>query len=138
MSLDKATIRNLEITETLYDKQIKGSLLWVLDKTSTAMGGRKLKQWLREPLNDSEEINLRLDAVEKLVDNPLLLNEARESLKHIYDFERLAGRIASGNANGRDLLSLRNSGGPMKEFLCCPHCLVLLVFLRRWRLVGLL
>lgn len=111
MSLDKATIRNLEITETLYDKQIKGSLLWVLDKTSTAMGGRKLKQWLREPLNDSEEINLRLDAVEKLVENPLLLNEARESLKHIYDFERLAGRIASGNANGRDLLSLRNSIG---------------------------
>lgn len=115
MSLDKATIRNLEITETLYDKNLKGSLLWVLDKTSTAMGGRKLKQWLREPLNNSKEINLRLDAVETLVNNPLLLNEARENLKHIYDFERLAGRIASGNANGRDLISLRNSIGLLPD-----------------------
>ena len=109
MSLDKATLRNLEITETLYDKKTEGSLLGVLDKTRTAMGGRKLKQWLREPLNDAEAIGRRLDAVEELVQQPLLQNDLRESLKHIYDFERLAGRIASGSANGRDMIALRNS-----------------------------
>lgn len=109
MSLDKASIRNLEITETLYDKKTKGSLLWVLDKTATAMGGRKLKRWLREPLNKPKDINLRLDAVETFIKNPLLLNDALENLKHIYDFERLAGRIASGSANGRDMIALRNS-----------------------------
>ena len=109
MSLDKASIRNLEITETLYDKKTKGSLLWVLDKTATAMGGRKLKRWLREPLNKPKDINLRLDALETFIKNPLLLNDALENLKHIYDFERLAGRIASGSANGRDMIALRNS-----------------------------
>ncbi|MBQ1489435.1 MAG: DNA mismatch repair protein MutS [Eubacterium sp.] len=109
MSLDKATLRNLEITETLYDKKVQGSLLGILDKTRTAMGGRKLKQWLREPLNSVTNINRRLDAVEDLVAHPLLLNDLREALKSIYDFERLAGRIASGNANGKDLIALRNS-----------------------------
>ena len=108
MTLDKATIRNLELTETLYDKTTRGSLLWVLDKTSTAMGGRKMRQWLREPLNDAAEINQRLTAVETLVEDPLLLNNLVEALKHIYDFERLAGRIASGNANGKDMIALRN------------------------------
>lgn len=115
MSLDKATIRNLEITETLYDKKTSGSLLGVLDKTNTAMGGRKLKQWLREPLNAEVEINLRLDAVEELVNQPLLANNICESLKHVYDFERLSGRIASGNANGKDLIALRNSIGVLPE-----------------------
>lgn len=115
MALDKATIRNLEITETLYDKKVQGSLLGILDKTNTAMGGRKLKQWLREPLNSSEEINDRLDAVEELVDQPMVLNNLCEGLKHVYDFERLAGRIASGNANGKDLISLRNSIGVLPE-----------------------
>lgn len=109
MSLDKATIRNLEITETLYDKKVQGSLLWVLDKTSTAMGGRRLKQWLREPLNESGEINLRLDAVEELTEQPLLQNNIVEALKQIYDFERLSGRIAAGSANAKDLIALRNS-----------------------------
>ncbi|MBQ1471837.1 MAG: DNA mismatch repair protein MutS [Eubacterium sp.] len=115
MTLDKATIRNLELTETLYDKTTRGSLLWVLDKTSTAMGGRKMRQWLREPLNDAAEINQRLTAVETLVEDPLLLNNLVEALKHIYDFERLAGRIASGNANGKDMIALRNSTGYLPD-----------------------
>ncbi len=109
MSLDKATLRNLEITETLYEKKIQGSLLGVLDKTGTAMGSRKMKQWLREPLNNAAEINMRLDAVEELYDNPIVCNNIREALKQVYDFERLAGRVASGNANGKDLIALRNS-----------------------------
>ncbi|MGC2872964.1 DNA mismatch repair protein MutS [Ihubacter sp. mB4P-1] len=109
MSLDKATLRNLEITETLYDKRVQGSLLGVLDKTATAMGSRKLKQWLREPLNNAVEINGRLDAVEVLTENPMIENNIREALKQVYDFERLAGRIASGSANGKDLIALKSS-----------------------------
>ena len=109
MALDKATIRNLEITETLYDKQVKGSLLGVLDKTHTAMGSRKMKQWLKEPLNRVDEINARLDAVESLADNILVRNNIKDSLKRVYDFYRLSGRIASGNANGKDMIALRNS-----------------------------
>lgn len=109
MALDKATIRNLEITETLYDKQVKGSLLGVLDKTHTAMGSRKMKQWLKEPLNQADEITARLDAVESLVDNILIRNHIKEALKRVYDFHRLSGRIASGNANGKDMIALRNS-----------------------------
>ena len=115
MALDKATIRNLELTETLYDKRTDGSLLGVLDRTDTAMGGRKLKLWLREPLNDPDEINARLDAVSYFVSDPLALNDAREALKRVYDFERLAGRMASGNANGKDMIALRNSIGATPE-----------------------
>ncbi len=115
MSLDKATLRNLEITETLYEKRVQGSLLGVLDKTGTAMGSRKMKQWLREPLNNAAEINLRLDAVEELTQQPLLENNLREALKMIYDFERLTGRIASGNANGKDLIALKASVGALPE-----------------------
>lgn len=109
MALDKATIKNLELTETLFEKKVKGSLLGVLDKTSTAMGARRLKQWIREPLNHVDEIQERLDAVEVLTDDLLLRNNLREHLKRIYDFERLCGRIACGSANGKDLISLRNS-----------------------------
>lgn len=109
MALDKATIKNLELTETLFEKKIQGSLLGVLDKTSTAMGSRKLKQWLKAPLNNPEEINGRLDAVEVLYDDLLMRNNIRENLKQIYDFERLSGRIACGSANGKDLIALRNS-----------------------------
>ncbi len=117
MSLDKATLRNLEITETLYDKKIQGSLLGVLDKTGTAMGSRKLKQWLKEPLNSAEDINLRLDAVEELSEQPVLENNLREALKQVYDFERLAGRIASGNASGKDLIALKNSVYVLPEII---------------------
>ncbi|MFA7659702.1 MAG: DNA mismatch repair protein MutS [Anaerovoracaceae bacterium] len=109
MSLDKATIKNLELTETLFEKKIHGSLLGVLDKTRTAMGSRKMKQWLREPLNQVKPICERLDAVEKLVEDILLRNDLREHLKQIYDLERLTGRVAYGTANGKDLISLRNS-----------------------------
>ncbi|MCQ4635877.1 DNA mismatch repair protein MutS [Anaerovorax odorimutans] len=109
MALDKATIKNLELTETLFEKKIQGSLLGVLDKTSTAMGSRRLKQWLKEPLNNARDINMRLEAVEVLTDDLLMRNNIRESLKQIYDFERLSGRIACGSANGKDLIALRNS-----------------------------
>lgn len=115
MALDKATIRNLEITETLYEKKVQGSLLGILDKTHTAMGSRKMRQWLREPLNSSSEINLRLGGVEELYENLLMRNNIKENLKHIYDFERLAGRIACGNANGKDLIALRNSIAVLPE-----------------------
>ena len=115
MALDKATIRNLEITETLYEKKVQGSLLGILDKTHTAMGSRKMRQWLREPLNSASEINLRLGGVEELYENLLMRNNIKENLKHIYDFERLAGRIACGNANGKDLIALRNSIAVLPE-----------------------
>ena len=109
MQLDRSTMRNLELLETIYDHETKGSLLGVLGKTRTAMGGRLLKKWLREPLRDADEINLRLDAVEALRDNPLSANNLSNSLKSIYDFQRLTAAIAAGRANGRDLIALRNS-----------------------------
>lgn len=109
MSLDKSTIKNLELTETLFEKKLKGSLLGVLDKTHTAMGSRKLKQWLKEPLNDVSMIKERLDAVEFLLDEVLVRNNLKEYLKRVYDFERLTGRIAYGTANGKDMIALRNS-----------------------------
>ena len=109
MSLDKSTIKNLELTETLFEKKVKGSLLGVLDRTHTAMGSRKLKQWIKEPLNDVSRICSRLDAVENLLDDILMRNNLKEHLKRVYDFERLTGRIACGTANGRDLIALRNS-----------------------------
>ena len=109
MSLDKSTIKNLELTETLFEKKLQGSLLGVLDKTHTAMGSRKMKQWLREPLNGVEMINDRLDAVEALLENPIIRNNIKEHLKCVYDFERLAGRIATGRANARDFIALAAS-----------------------------
>lgn len=115
MALDKATIRNLEITETLYEKKIQGSLLGILDKTHTAMGSRKMRQWLREPLNNAKEINLRLDGIEELYNELIIRNNIKQNLKQIYDFERLAGRIACGNANGKDLIALRNSIAVLPE-----------------------
>lgn len=115
MALDKATIKNLEITETLFEKKKQGSLLGVLDRTRTAMGGRKIKQWLRSPLNDLKQIENRLDAVEYLVDEAMIRNNLRESLRQIYDFERLAGRIVYGTANGKDMIALRNSLAVLPE-----------------------
>jgi len=109
MSLDKATIKNLEITETLFERKTEGSLFGVLDKTRTAMGARKMKQWLREPLNVKKDIDLRLDAVEALNDNILARNDLRQALSGIYDLERLCARISLGTANARDLLALKTS-----------------------------
>lgn len=109
MSLDKATIKNLEITESLIERKTVGSLLGVLDKTKTAMGSRKMKRWLKEPLNVKQTIELRLNAVELFCENILLLNNIRENLKGVYDLERLSARIACGTANGKDLLALQIS-----------------------------
>ena len=109
MALDINARRNLELTEKMRDKSKKGTLLWVLDKTSTSMGGRMLRRWLNDPLIDKTEINERLDAVEELKDSIILRGDVIESLKKVYDIERLAGKISYGNANGRDLISLKNS-----------------------------
>lgn len=109
MVLDKSTIKNLEITETLWEKKTRGSLLGVLDKTHTAMGRRKIRNWLREPLISCQEICERLDAVEALLEDEMLRNNIKESLKAIYDFERLSAKIATGSANGKDIVALRNS-----------------------------
>jgi len=109
MSLDINARRNLEITEKLRDKSKKGTLLWVLDKTSTSMGGRLLRRWLNDPLIDVCEINKRLDAVKELKEDIILRGDIIENLKKVYDIERLAGKMAYGNANARDMISLKNS-----------------------------
>ncbi len=109
MSLDINTRRNLELTEKMRDKTKKGTLLWVLDKTSTSMGGRMLRRWINDPLIEVSEINRRLDSVSELKNSPILKDEVIDSLKKVYDIERLIGKISYGNANGRDLISLKNS-----------------------------
>ncbi len=115
MALDINARRNLEITEKMRDKSKKGTLLWVLDKTSTSMGGRLLRRWLNDPLIDRKEINDRLDAVEELKDSIILRGDVIEALKKVYDIERLAGKISYGNANGRDMISLKNSVKQLPE-----------------------
>ena len=109
MSLDINARRNLEITEKMRDKSKKGTLLWVLDKTSTSMGGRMLRRWLNDPLLDVKEIQQRLDSVKELKDNMILRGDITETLKKVYDIERLAGKMAYGNANARDMITLKNS-----------------------------
>ena len=109
MSLDINARRNLEITEKMRDKSKKGTLLWVLDKTSTSMGGRLLRRWLNDPLIDTMEINKRLDSVKELKDDMILRGDITENLKKVYDIERLAGKMAYGNANARDMITLKNS-----------------------------
>ena len=109
MALDINARRNLEITEKMRDKSKKGTLLWVLDKTSTSMGGRCLRRWLNDPLVDVVEINKRLDAVKELKDDIILRGDMIENLKKVYDIERLAGKMAYGNANARDMVTLKNS-----------------------------
>ena len=106
MRLDKASIKNLELTETLFEKTVNGSLLGVLDMCRTAMGSRKLKQWLREPLTDLKQIRDRLDAVETLTEDILTRNDLRAHLAGVYDLERLVARISLGTANARDLYAL--------------------------------
>lgn len=109
MIIDSASRRNLEITETMREGKKKGSLLWVLDKTSTAMGGRLLRRWLEQPLLDVDEIQMRLDAVEELKEGFMVRSELMELLKGVYDIERLAGKLVFGNVNARDLISLKLS-----------------------------
>ena len=109
MSLDINARRNLEITEKLRDKSKKGTLLWVLDKTSTSMGGRMLRRWLNDPLIDVLEINKRLNAVKELKDEIMLRGDIIDNLKKVYDIERISGKMAYGNANARDMITLKNS-----------------------------
>ena len=115
MALDVSARRNLELTDRMRDKSKKGTLLWVLDKTSTSMGGRMLRRWINDPLVDVKEINDRLEAVKELKENMILRGDILESLNKVYDIERLAGRISYGNANGRDLISLKNSLSKLPE-----------------------
>ena len=106
MELDLTARRNLELTETLRGKEKRGSLLWVLDKTHTAMGGRLLRSWLEKPLLNPVDIEHRLDGVEELVKQTIVRQEMVLCLREITDLERLISRIVFGSANGRDLISL--------------------------------
>ncbi len=114
MLLDSATRRNLELTETLREKQKRGSLLWVLDKTKTAMGARTLRSYTEQPLIDKRQIEERLDAVEELTRDAISRDEIREYLNPVYDLERLLGKISYQSANPRDLIAFRNSLAMMK------------------------
>ncbi len=109
MLLDSSTRRNLELIETLREKQKKGSLLGVLDRTKTAMGGRLLRKYIEQPLIDKEKIEQRLDAVEMLCQKSVDRDELREYLNTIYDLERLLGKVSYKTANPRDLIAFRNS-----------------------------
>jgi len=109
MLLDSSTVRNLELIETIRDKQKKGSLLWVLDKTRTAMGARLLRSYIEQPLIDYDMINQRLIAVSRLKENAITREEIREYLNSVYDLERLMGRISYKSANPRDLIAFKTS-----------------------------
>ena len=109
MILDVNARTNLEIHETIMGNKRKGSLIWVLDKTSTAMGGRLLKKWLEQPLIDIREIYRRQKIVEIFVEDIILMDQIKNCLKNIYDLERLIGKISYGNCNARDLSSLKSS-----------------------------
>ena len=109
MLLDSSSRRNLELCETLREKQKRGSLLWVLDKTKTAMGARMLRSYIEQPLIDRHEIEQRLEAVEELKDKAISREEIREYLSPVYDLERLISRVTYQSANPRDLISFRNS-----------------------------
>ena len=109
MVLDSSTRRNLELVETLREKQKRGSLLWVLDKTKTAMGARKLRKYVEQPLIDKEAILKRLDAVQEMKDQAISREEIREYLSAVYDLERLSGKITYQSANPRDLTAFMSS-----------------------------
>ncbi len=121
MVMDANTRRNLELCETIRGRSKKGALLSIIDKTSTSMGARKLRQWVEKPLLKPEEISKRLDSVEELYNNFLLREELKEYLKTIQDIERLGSRIALGSANARDLISFKNSATNL------PHIKALLI-----------
>jgi DNA mismatch repair protein MutS len=107
--LDHQSRRNLEITQTVRDGLFQGSLLWALDKTCTAMGGRALRRWVLQPLLDVRAINKRQDTIQELVEDTFLRQDLQKLLKQIYDIERLSGKAASGRANARDLIALSES-----------------------------
>lgn len=109
MTIDSSSRRNLELTENLKDKTKKGSLLWVLDRTATSMGGRSLRKLIEEPLISKYEIETRLLSVQELYNDIYFNNELRDLLKEIYDIERIAGKISNKNVNAKDLISLKSS-----------------------------
>ncbi len=113
LTIDINSRRNLELTENIREKTKKGSLLWVLDKTNTAMGARQLRKWIDQPLIDKTRIEKRLDSVEELVSSISLHEDLKEELKDIYDMERIIGKISSKNVNAKELLSLKNSLGKL-------------------------
>ncbi len=113
LQIDNATRRNLEITETIRDHKKRGSLLSVIDHTSTCMGGRLLRNWLSSPLQNEIEINDRLDAVEEITKNMIVREEMKKLLQNISDIERIAGRIAYGNFNPKDALSLKTTASQL-------------------------
>ncbi|MBD2561444.1 MULTISPECIES: DNA mismatch repair protein MutS [Nostoc] len=113
--VDNQTRRNLEITQTVRDGTFHGSLLWALDRTSTAMGGRALRRWLLQPLLDIKGIRARLDTIQELMENTPLRQDLRQLLRQIYDLERLTGRAGSGTANARDLVALADSLSRLPE-----------------------
>jgi DNA mismatch repair protein MutS len=113
--VDNQTRRNLEITQTVRDGTFHGSLLWALDKTSTAMGGRALRRWLLQPLLDIKGIRARQDTIQELMENTPLRQDLRQLLRQIYDLERLTGRAGSGTANARDLVALADSLSRLPE-----------------------
>ena len=125
MMIDIATRRNLELVETMREKTKKGSLLWVLDKTKTAMGARLLRKWVEQPLLNEEEINKRLDAVGELKDKPMDRDEIKETLKDVYDLERLLSKVVYNTVNARDLNAMKSSISNLpnlKEYLKVFKC----------------
>ncbi len=119
--IDHQTRRNLEITQTCRDGAYHGSLLWALDKTVTAMGGRALRRWLLQPLLSIKGIAARQDTVEELVTNGNLRQQLQQLLRQIYDLERLAGRAGSGTANGRDLVAMADSFEKLPDLAALMH-----------------
>jgi len=109
LSIDINSRRNLELTETLREKSRKGSLLWVLDKTSTSMGGRRLRNWMEQPLIRKDKIEERLNAIEENISNLSMHYDMIENLKEIYDIERIVGKISSKSVNAKELISLKKS-----------------------------
>jgi DNA mismatch repair protein MutS len=113
--LDPQTRRNLELTQTIREGAFVGSLLWVLDHSRTAMGGRTLRRWLMQPLRDSEQIRLRQDTIQELLENPSLRARLGSLLDSLYDLERLANRVGSGTANPREMVALGSSLGKLPQ-----------------------
>ncbi|OAA82838.1 DNA mismatch repair protein MutS [Clostridium ljungdahlii] len=109
LTIDGNSRRNLEITESLRENNKKGSLLWVIDKTNTSMGGRQLRRWLEQPLINKVKIEERLDSVEEISNNISYHEDLKEALKNIYDIERLVGKISSKSVNAKELNFLKNS-----------------------------
>lgn len=123
MAIDSASRRNLELTETMREGRKKGSLLWVLDRTATSMGGRMLRKWLEQPLLDPVAISARLDAVAELKERFIARNELMDMFRGIYDLERLSGRLASGIVHARDLLAIAASAEKLPAILSAADLL---------------